>query len=100
MLLTISRLPTRTLGERIKSLRCERGLTQKEIAQFASVGEMTLVRWQKDRTVPKGQRLARLLRALERQAEDLHPQTAQDYDLSERPSLTRSLNVRPLPSPT
>lgn len=61
---------------------------------------MTLVRGEKDRTIPKGQRLARLLRALECQAEDLHPQAAQDYNLSQRPSLTRSLNVRPLPSPT
>ena len=106
LLLTIPRLPTRTLGERIKCLRRERGLHQKDLARLAGVDEMTIVRWEKDRSAPKGPRLTRLLRALDAQADELQAdpegwrsQTGQNHDVSQRSSLVRSANVRLLPPP-
>jgi transcriptional regulator with XRE-family HTH domain len=38
----------------------EQGLYQTQLAGFAGVDEMTIVNWEKDRTVPKGERLNRL----------------------------------------
>jgi len=39
--------PDRTLGERIKKWRVERGLFLKELARMIGVGEMTIVDWEK-----------------------------------------------------
>jgi DNA-binding transcriptional regulator YiaG len=99
LLLTIPRLPTRTLGERIKCLRHKRGLHQKDLARLAGVDEMTIVRWEKDRSAPKGPRLTRLLRALDAQADELQADTGQDHNVSQPPPLVRSANVRVLPPP-
>jgi transcriptional regulator with XRE-family HTH domain len=38
----------------------ERGLYQVEFAKRIGVDEMTIVNWEKDRTVPRGERLVRL----------------------------------------
>ena len=97
LLLTLPRLPGRTLGERITRLRRERGLQQKQLAQLARVDEMTIVRWEKDRSAPKGPRLTRLLRALDAQPDELQADTGQDHEVSQRPPLVRSANVRVLP---
>jgi transcriptional regulator with XRE-family HTH domain len=106
LLLTIPRLPTRTLGERIKCLRHKRGLHQEQLARLAGVDEMTIVRWEKDRSAPKGPRLTRLLRALHAQADELQAdpeggrsQTEQDHDVSHPPPLVRSAKLRLLSPP-
>ena len=99
LLLTLPRLPGRTLGQRITRLRRERGLQQQQLAQLARVDEMTIVRWEKDRSAPKGPRLTRLLRALDAQPDELQADTGPDHEVSERPPLVRSANVRVLPPP-
>ena len=99
LLLTLPRLPGRTLGQRITRFRRERGLQQKQLAQLAGVDEMTIVRWEKDRSAPKGPRLTRLLRALDVQTDELQSDRGQDQDDSQRPPLVRSANVRVLPPP-
>jgi DNA-binding transcriptional regulator YiaG len=98
LLLTVPRFPTRTLGERIKRLRRERGLHQTELARLAGVDEMTLVRWEKDRSVPKGQRLASLLRALGAESSELCPSPAPQPHRSPSLSTVRSINVQVLPA--
>ena len=42
----------------------EQGLYQRQLAQRVGVDEMTIVNWEKDRTVPNGMRLERLAGAL------------------------------------
>ena len=64
LLLRVPRFPGRTLGERIRRSRLELGLYQAQLARRAGLDEMTLVNWEKDRTVPRERKLARLARAL------------------------------------
>jgi len=45
--------PDRTLGERVKKWRLERGLFQKDLAKMVGVAEMTIVNWEKGRTKQK-----------------------------------------------
>jgi transcriptional regulator with XRE-family HTH domain len=42
----------------------EQGLYQAQLAKHICVDEMTIVNWEKDRTVPQGKRLVRLAGAL------------------------------------
>jgi transcriptional regulator with XRE-family HTH domain len=42
----------------------EQGLYQTKLAELAAVDEMTIVNWEKDRTVPRGERLKSLARVL------------------------------------
>jgi transcriptional regulator with XRE-family HTH domain len=42
----------------------EQGLYQAQLAKHICVDEMTIVNWEKDRTVARGERLRRLARAL------------------------------------
>ena len=46
----ISEYQAKTLGQLIKRLRLEKGLHQKELARLLGVNEMTIVRWEKNRT--------------------------------------------------
>lgn len=68
------RFPGRTLGERIRRVRLERGLYQAQLAKRAGVDEMTIVNWEKDRTVPQGRRLVRLAGALRVEPVELIPE--------------------------
>ncbi len=49
---------------RIRRFRLVQGLFQARLAHLAGVDEMTIVNWEKDRTVPRGERLNRLAKAL------------------------------------
>jgi len=49
----------------------EQGLYQAQLAKRIGVDEMTIVNWEKDRTVPQGSRLARLAEALNVEAVEL-----------------------------
>ena len=64
VLLRVPRFPAQTLGERVRRFRLEQGLYQVQLAELARVDEMTIVNWEKGRTVPRGERLARLATAL------------------------------------
>ena len=64
LFLCVPRFPGRTLGERIRRFRLEQGLYQAQLAKRIGVDEMTIVNWEKDRTVPQGARLVRLAGAL------------------------------------
>jgi DNA-binding XRE family transcriptional regulator len=50
--LRLSLYPDRTLGERIKKWRLEKGLFQRDLAKLIGVDEMTIVNWEKGRTKP------------------------------------------------
>ena len=58
--LRISLYPDRTLGERIKKWRLERGLFQKDLAKLIGVDEMTIVNWEKGRTKPTEKNMEKL----------------------------------------
>ncbi len=59
----IARYPDKTLGQKIKKLRLERGLKQVELGQFLGVSEDTLRNWEKGRTV-HGMMLLRRIEAI------------------------------------
>jgi DNA-binding XRE family transcriptional regulator len=52
--------PNRTLGERIKKWRLERGFFQRDLTKLIGVDEITIVNWEKGRTKPIKQYLKRL----------------------------------------
>ena len=58
--LRLSLHPDRTLGERVKKWRLERGLFQKDLAKMVGVAEMTIVNWEKGRTKPTKGNLERI----------------------------------------
>ena len=62
--LRLSLYPDRTLEERIKKWRFERGLFQRDLAKKIGVSEMTIVNWEKGRTKPIKQNLERLEKIL------------------------------------
>lgn len=61
LFLCVQRFPGRTLGERIRRCRLEHWLYQTQLAKRIGVDEMTIVGWEKGRTVPREERLRRLL---------------------------------------
>jgi DNA-binding XRE family transcriptional regulator len=56
----ISRYPDRTLGERLKKCRLERGLFQVDLAKRVGVSEMTIVNWKTGKTKPRKKNLEKL----------------------------------------
>ena len=48
----VARYPNKTLGQKIKKLRLERGLKQVELAKILGVNGMTVINWEKGRTRP------------------------------------------------
>jgi transcriptional regulator with XRE-family HTH domain len=60
----LSLYPDRTLGERIKKWRLERGLFQRNLAKLIGVDEMTIVNWEKGRTKPTKKNLEQLQKIL------------------------------------
>jgi ribosome-binding protein aMBF1 (putative translation factor) len=58
--LRLSLYPDRTLGERIKKWRLERGLFQRDLAKIIGVSEMTIVNWEKRRTKPTEKNIEKL----------------------------------------
>jgi len=49
---SVSRYPIQTLGQRIRKARLERELFQVDLARKLGVNEMSVVNWEKDRTIP------------------------------------------------
>ena len=58
--LRMSLHPDRTLGERLRKWRLERGLCQVDLAKMVGVNEMTIVNWEKGRTKPTKKNLDRI----------------------------------------
>lgn len=56
---------TRTMGQRIRSARLERGLSVTQLAALCDVRERTVVRWENDDNVPLGKYLRVLAGALD-----------------------------------
>ena len=52
------------LSEKIKSLRCERGLSQEELAKQLSVVRQTVSKWEKGLSVPDSDMLLRIAKEL------------------------------------
>lgn len=61
----ISRYPDKTLGQRIRKARLEKGLYQVDLAKRLKVSEMTIVNWENDRTRPVKMHANRLKECLE-----------------------------------
>lgn len=49
----VPRYPSDTLGQRIRKARLERGLYQRDLAKELGVDEMTIVNWERGKTVPR-----------------------------------------------
>jgi DNA-binding XRE family transcriptional regulator len=49
-----------TIGDVIRKLRIEHGLFQKELAKGIGVDEMTIVSWEKSRTIPNKRYMQRI----------------------------------------
>ena len=60
-----------TIGERIVSIRKQKGLTQEALSELAGINLRTLQRIEKDETSPRGNTLQMLCRALDVPVEDL-----------------------------
>jgi transcriptional regulator with XRE-family HTH domain len=57
----LDKQPEATLGQRLKTYRLVRGLTQKELAAQAGVGVSSLRAWEQGKCLPAARVLARLL---------------------------------------
>jgi transcriptional regulator with XRE-family HTH domain len=64
-------------GARLRSAREETGLTQEGLARRVDVPLRTYVRYEHGDSIPKGDALVRLARALGTTAEDLFPVATQ-----------------------
>ena len=62
--LRIPLYPDRTLRERIKRLRLEQGLLQRDLAKRVGVSETTIINWEKGRTNPAKKNLEGLQKFL------------------------------------
>jgi DNA-binding XRE family transcriptional regulator len=60
----ISRYAERTLGQRIRKYRLEKGLKQTDLAKQFRVNEMTIVNWENDKTKPIGRHAKMLMKYL------------------------------------
>lgn len=49
---TVSKYPSESLGEFLRKLRLEKGLSQKQLAEKIRVNEMTVVGWEKNHRIP------------------------------------------------
>jgi transcriptional regulator with XRE-family HTH domain len=49
------------LGERIKKWRLEQGLFQRDLAKMVGVDAMTIVNWEKGKTIPLPTKLKNLI---------------------------------------
>jgi len=59
------------LGEKIKALRDEKELTQKELGALVGVGQTTILMYEKGEITPSSVRLLRLANALDVQSSEL-----------------------------
>jgi DNA-binding XRE family transcriptional regulator len=62
-----------SIGERIRALRDEAGMTQQALASAAGIGRVTLVRIERGEQSPRYDTLAGLAKALDRSVADLVP---------------------------
>ncbi len=78
-----SRHAAETFGEVIRKAWLERGLTQKDVAEAVGVGEMTVVRWERYKTVPlrNRQKVERLCKALGMNHDAIFDRFARDGSL-------------------
>ncbi|MBD3375769.1 helix-turn-helix domain-containing protein [candidate division KSB1 bacterium] len=60
-----------TFGDLIRKKRTEKGLYQKELAEILGVNEMTVVNWEKGRTVPINENLKRIVNYFGLRIEDV-----------------------------
>ena len=52
------------IGKRIKKIRSDKGLTQKQLAKIAGVGEMTISQYERGVRQPKVEQLQRIVNVL------------------------------------
>nr|MBU1328980.1 helix-turn-helix domain-containing protein [Candidatus Omnitrophota bacterium] len=60
-----SRYPDKTLGQRIRKHRLEKGFKQIDLAKRLKVDEATIINWEKDRTIPTNRYRDRLKKFLD-----------------------------------
>jgi site-specific DNA recombinase len=60
----ISRYPDKTLGQRIRKARLEKGLLQVDLAKKLKVDEMSIVNWELDKTIPRKESRKKLKKLL------------------------------------
>jgi DNA-binding XRE family transcriptional regulator len=60
----LARAPRASFGQRLRAYRLAAGLTQRQLAERAGLDAGTVWSYEQDETVPRGQRLARLVAVL------------------------------------
>jgi transcriptional regulator with XRE-family HTH domain len=60
----LARAPGASFGQRLRAYRLAAGLTQRQLAERAGLDAGTVWSYEQDETVPRGQRLARLVAVL------------------------------------
>ena len=61
---TISKYPSKTLGQFLRKLRLEKGLEQRELARKLRVHRNTIYEWENDKSDPSGKSMERLAKFL------------------------------------
>jgi DNA-binding XRE family transcriptional regulator len=59
---SVSKYPTKTLGQFLKKLRLEKGLEQRELVKKLRVNKNCVYEWEKDRHRPSAKNMERLAR--------------------------------------
>lgn len=70
-------------GERIKEIRKQRGLSQDQLAELASLNRVTVAKYESGKVEPGAQSLGRIADALEVSADDLLGRSESKLDLRE-----------------
>ena len=70
-------------GERIKRIRQQRGLSQDQLAELASLNRVTIAKYESGKVEPGAQSLGRIADALEVSADDLLGRSDQGAVMSE-----------------
>ena len=53
-----------TIGEKIKYLRKQKGVTQTELAQLTGIHQVSIAKYEKDKMIPQPEQLEKIVEAL------------------------------------
>ncbi len=70
------------LGERIRKIRKDRGLTQEELAELCSVVPPTVSRWEHGSLIPNSEHRIKIANALKIELNDLYDDVGQPVEMS------------------
>lgn len=87
----------KTIGERIRELRNERGMTQKEVGERAGIAEPTIRRYELGKLNPKFETVQKIAKALEVPTSCVYGMNVQN-DVDKQNSVEKMLSAAVLPN--